>query len=63
MNGKRAKALNRFRAGEATFDDIQRLRRTETRQGETEPKPQHQRAKKRTDVLHPLARAARRALR
>lgn len=63
MNGKRAKALSRFRAGKATFDDIVRLKRTEIRTGETEPKPQPERAKKRTDVLHPLAAAARRALR
>lgn len=62
MNGKRAKALNRFRAKKATFEDIQRLSRTEIRPG-PEPKPQPERAKKRTDVLHPLARAARRALR
>lgn len=37
MNGKRARALNRVRAGQATLEDIQRLRRTEIRPG-PEPK-------------------------
>lgn len=61
MNGKRARALNRFRAGEATFDDIVRLRRTETRPG-PEPKAEPERKKKRNG-LTPVMHAVRRALR
>lgn len=61
MNGKRAKALRRYRAGQVRPDDLVRLSRTEFRP-ETEPKPQPERVKKRNG-LHPLARASKRALR
>lgn len=61
MNGKRAKALRRVRAGVIRGEDLKRLSRTEFRP-ETEPKPQPVREKKRNG-MHPLARAARRALR
>lgn len=61
MNGKRARALNRVRAGQATLEDIQRLRRTEIRPG-PEPKTQPERKKKRNG-LTPVMLAVRRALR
>jgi hypothetical protein len=61
MNGKRAKALRRFRAGVIRGDDLVRLSRTEFRP-ETQPKQQPERKKKRNG-LHPLARAARRVVR
>ena len=61
MNGKRARALNRIRAGQATLEDIQRLRRTEIRP-DPEPKTQPERMKKRNG-LTTVMRAVRRALR
>ena len=61
MNGKRAKALNRFRAGEATFDDILRLRRTEIRPG-PEPKTVPERKQQRNGLTTVML-AVRRALR
>ena len=61
MNGKRARALNRIRAGEATLEDIQRLRRTEVRPG-PEPKAQPDR-KRKSNGLSPVTLAVRRALR
>lgn len=61
MNGKRARALNRVRAGQATLEDIQRLRRTEIRPG-PEPKPQPERKQKRNGLTE-VMRAVRRALR
>lgn len=61
MNGKRARALNRVRAGQATLEDIQRLRRTEIRPT-PEPKTQLERKAKRNG-LTTVMRAVRRALR
>jgi len=61
MNGKRARALNRFRKGEATFEDIQRLSRTEVRPGpEARPLPER---KKKANSVTPVMKAVRRALR
>lgn len=57
MNGKRARALNRVRAGQPTVDDILRLQRTEIRPG-PEPKTQPERKKKRNG-LKPTVAAAR----
>lgn len=57
MNGKRAKALNRIRAGVVRIEDVERLQRTELRQ-ETEPKPLPERPKKRNGLTF-TARAAR----
>lgn len=57
MNGKRAKALNRIRAGVVRLEDVARLKRTEVHQG-AEPKPLVERRKK-ANGLTPLALAAR----
>jgi hypothetical protein len=40
VNGKRAKALNRVRAGKATLQDLARLRRTEPRASQDDIKNQ-----------------------
>lgn len=57
MNGKRAKALNRIRAGVVRIEDVARLKRTEVHQA-SEPKPLQER-KKKANGLTPLARAVR----
>lgn len=57
MNGKRAKALRRIRAGVVRGEDLVRLSRTEFRP-EDQPKPQPERKKKRNG-MKPTARAAR----
>jgi hypothetical protein len=61
MNGKRARALNRVRAGVPTIDDIQRLQRTEVRPG-PEPKTEAER-KAKSNGLTTVMRAVRRVLR
>ncbi|NVO06565.1 MAG: hypothetical protein HXX19_11825 [Rhodoferax sp.] len=60
MNGKRAKALNRIRAGVVRLEDIARLKRTEVHQG-AEPKPLQERRKK-ANGLTPQSAASRAAL-
>lgn len=58
MNGKRAKALRRYRAGRLTGADVARLARTELNPAETSPKSKPERKKTRKG-LKPTALAAR----
>ena len=56
MNGKRAKALNRIRAGVVRVEDVARLKRTEARPG-PEPKALPEGKKRRGNPPTALARA------